>query len=240
MNCMLRLIIAVSLSVSCGTLPLADGNDKPGYRVVPDWPKLPPGYQFGDVPGVAVDSKGRVFVFHRGKNRVMIFESDGAFVSSWGDDLIEGAHHVKIDRDGYVWLSDYKAHVVHKCTADGKVLMTLGTPKVQGEDAAHFYQPTDMAFASNGDIYVSDGYGNNRVVQFSREGKYIRAWEKKGRAPGEFNLPHAIAVDSRDRVYVADRSNARIQVFDRSGKFLYLWDHLLVPWGFFVTAKDEI
>lgn len=232
------VVVLVWMWLGCSCL--AAGNDNSSYRVVPDWPKLPAGYQFGSVPGIAIDSKERVFVFHRGANRLMIFERDGTFASSWGDDLIEGAHHLKIDRDGSVWLADYRAHVVRKCTADGKVLLTLGTPKTQGEDATHFYQPTDMAFASNGDIYVSDGYGNSRVVQFDREGKYIRTWGKKGKAPGQFNTPHAIAVDSKDRVYVADRGNARIQVFDRSGKFLYLWDQLLVPWGFHVGPKDEI
>jgi DNA-binding beta-propeller fold protein YncE len=234
--CLLSLFL--SLSLGFPLLPRADGETK--YQVVANWPEIPAGYSFGAIPGVAVDSKDRVYFFHRGAHPVMIFESSGKFVKSWGDGLIEDAHHIKIDRDGNVWLADYKGQVILKCTPEGKVLMTLGTRKVAGGDATHFDRPTDMAFASNGDIYVSDGYGNNRVVQFSKAGKYIRSWGRKGVDPGEFDLPHAIAVDSSDRVYVADRSNARVQVFDRDGKFLSQWKDLLTPWGLFMTNKDEL
>jgi len=111
---------------------------------------------------------------------------------------------------------------------------------VPGEDATHLNRPTDVAITPAGDVFVADGYGNNRVVHFDREGRFVKAWGKMGTGPGEFSLPHSIVVDSRGRLYVADRNNARIQVFDPQGKFLTEWRNIMVPWGLAITAKDEI
>src|SRR6185436_11303725 len=129
---------------------------------------------------------------------------------------------------------------VRQYSPDGKLLLTLGTPGEKGEDESHMNMPTDMAVAPSGDVFVSDGYGNNRVVHFDKRGKFVKAWGKRGAGPGEFNLPHAICMDSKGRLYVADRTNARIQVFDQSGAFLEQWTQLLVPWGLWITTKDEI
>ena len=125
-------------------------------------------------------------------------------------------------------------------TLDGKVLMTVGTPTKPGADQTHMNQPNDVAFASNGDFYVSDGYGNDRVVVFDKNGKYVRAWGKLGQGPGEFSQPHSIVIDSKDRVYVADRNNVRIQVFDSKGKYLTEWRNIITPWAMAVTKDDEI
>ncbi|MBM3737046.1 MAG: 6-bladed beta-propeller [Acidobacteria bacterium] len=135
-----------------------------------------------------------------------------------------GGHAIRVTSDGNIWVADAPGHVVYKTTPEGKVILTLGTKGAAGLDKTHFNLPTDLAVAPNGDIYVSDGYGNPRVVRFSARGQYIGEWGKRGTGPGEFGLPHSIVVDRLSRVYVADRDNRRVQVFDAAGKFLAQWD----------------
>jgi streptogramin lyase len=161
-------------------------------------------------------------------------------VSSWGEGEVGKAHHLKFDPEGNVWLSDVGFHLVRKFTPEGKLLLTLGTKDKPGDDETHLNRPTDMAITPAGDIFVSDGYGNSRVAHFDKHGKFVKSWGKLGVAPGDFNLPHAIALDSKGRLYVADRNNARVQVFDQHGKLLDVWQHLIVPWGFWVSEQDEI
>ena len=134
-----------------------------------------------------------------------------------------GAHAVRVDPQGNIWIVDAAGHVVYKLTQDGKELMRLGTRGVSGTSQSTFNLPTDVAFAPNGDVYVTDGYGNARVVMFSRDGKFLLQWGKRGTGPGEFGLPHNLVVDSQGRVYVTDRDNERVQVFDPAGKFLAEW-----------------
>jgi sugar lactone lactonase YvrE len=209
------------------------------YVVDAKWPQRPDDMTWGHVPGIAVDASDNVYVFTRGKNPVQVYDKTGKFLRAWGKD-IGSSHHLKIDPDGNIWISDIVHHVVQKYSPDGKLLMTLGTKGDAGRDKTHFYMPTDMAIAKNGDIYVSDGYGNARVVHFDAKGTYINEWGQLGHAPGQFSIPHAIAIDSQDRLYVADRNNARIQVFDAKGKFLAEWRNLIIPWGFHMTKKDEL
>jgi len=234
----------------------------PGYKVVPDWPELPAGWNFGEVPGVAVDARGHVLVFHRGPHPIMEFESGGKFVRSWGDGMISwtpgpntptyglipprpqcdscGAHSVRVDPGGNIWTIDVGGHVVVKMNQRGRVVMQLGRKGVPGTGHGNFYLPTDVAFASNGDFYVSDGYGNSRVVKFSREGKYLLEWGTRGSGPGEFQLPHAVAVDERGRVYVADRETRRIEVFDPDGKFLTQWTNVGGFSGLAMTKNQQL
>jgi hypothetical protein len=129
---------------------------------------------------------------------------------------------------------------VQKFAPEGKLLLTLGTPGSPGCDASHFNKPTDMAIVPGGDAFVSDGYGNTRVAHFDEKGHFVKDWGRRGDGPGEFVLPHAIAADSRGRLYVADRNSARIVVFDRSGRLLDVWSNLIMPWGLCVTAQDAI
>jgi peptidylamidoglycolate lyase len=138
-----------------------------------------------------------------------------------------------VDRHDNVWVTDRALQQVFEFSHDGTLLLTIGVERSAGLDATHFNLPTDIAFAPDGSIYVSDGYGNNRVAKFSRDGKFLLDWGRKGDAPGEFNLPHSVAVDAEGLVYVADRSNARIQVFDGTGKFLKAWksEELGRPWS---------
>ena len=134
-----------------------------------------------------------------------------------------GAHSIRVDPQGNIWIVDATAHVVYKMTADGKEIMRLGTKGTSGASRSTFNLPTDVAFAPNGDLYVTDGYGGARVVKFSRDGKYLLEWGKRGTGPGEFGLPHNVVVDTQGQVYVTDRDNQRIQVFDANGKFLSEW-----------------
>lgn len=210
------------------------------YAVDPRWPARPATCAWDHVPGIAVDGRDQVWVFTRAVPPVQVYRADGAFVRAWGDDSIRRAHYLRIGPDGSVWLADIDAHVVRKCTPEGRVLLTLGTFGEAGEDASHFNRPTDMAVAPEGDVYVSDGYGNNRVVHFDREGRFVKAWGRLGTSPGEFSLPHSIVRDSKGRLYVADRNNVRIQVFAPDGTFVAEWRNLLVPWGLCLTAADEI
>jgi len=215
-------------------------NLAPHYEVDSSWPQRPPDMPWGDVPGIAVDPRDRVWVFTRTNPPVQVFTADGKFVRAWGEGVVSNAHHLKIDRDGNVWLSDVGWHVVRKCTPEGKVLLTIGTLGKRGEGPNLLNKPTDMAIAPNGDVFISDGYGNSRVAHFDRDGKFIKAWGTLGTGRENFSIPHAIALDSRGRLYVADRNNVRVQVYDQQGKLLNSWPDLIVPWGFWMTDRDEI
>jgi DNA-binding beta-propeller fold protein YncE len=170
---------------------------------------------------------------------VQVYDADGRFLRAWGKDTIKSAHHIKIDHEGNVWIADIGQHVVQKYTPEGKLLLTLGTKDHAGTDSTHLNMPTDMAITPQGDVFVSDGYGNARVVHFDKQGKFVKAWGKLGSKPGEFSIPHAIAY-CKGRLYVADRNNVRVQVFDPSGKLLDVWQNVITPWGLCVTKDDEI
>jgi hypothetical protein len=210
------------------------------YVVDPKWPSRPAGVRWADVPGIAVDARDHVYVFTRTDPPVQVYDAGGKFLRAWGSKTIGVAHHIKIDHEGNVWLADVGKHVVQKYTPEGKLLLTIGTPGKAGRDKTHLNMPTDMAVTPAGDVFVSDGYGNARVVHFDKAGRYVHEWGELGFGPGQFSLPHAIALDSRGRLYVADRNNVRVQVFDQKGKFLAQWRDLIVPWGFCVTKRDEI
>jgi hypothetical protein len=213
-----------------------------GYQVDPNWPaERIPGDEWGAMSGVTLGPDGNIWTFNRGKIPIQVFTSAGKLVRSWGQDSgFKNPHSIKFDREGSLWASDTRTHTVRKFSPDGKLLMTLGTPDQAGEDATHFNQPNDQAFGPNGDIYISDGYGNNRVAVFSKGGKFLRSWGKLGTGPGEFSLPHAVAVDSRGRVLVADRNNARVQIFDAGGKFLTEWKNFIIPHYLSITANDDV
>jgi DNA-binding beta-propeller fold protein YncE len=201
----------------------------PDFRPTTEFLKLPDGWTLGNCSAVAVSRKGEIYLFHRGKHPIVCFAPDGKFLRSWGDDLITTAHGLRVDRDDNVWTTDIGVHRVFKFDPTGKLLLALGTGKPgMGDD--QFNKPTDVAFGPDGEFYVSDGYGNNRVMKFSSEGKFIKSWGRSGKAPGEFNLPHAIVVDASGRVLVGDRENNRIQVFDREGNLLEAWPGF-APYG---------
>lgn len=210
------------------------------YEVDPKWPQRPAKVQWGNMPGVAVDAKDQVWLYTRANPPIQVYDSQGRFVRGWGENVIGSAHHIKIDHQGMVWVADIGNHVVMRFTPEGKLLKILGTFGEHGDDQTHFNEPTDMAITPSGEVFVTDGYGNSRVVRLDSNGRFVKAWGKLGTAPGQFSLPHAIVLDSKGRLYVADRNNARIQVFNQDGKLLDVWQNLLVPWGLWVSKKDEI
>lgn len=210
--------------------------DIPDYRPVGGWPQVPASVKLGQVSGVATDSADRVYVFHRGKQPILVFDRAGKFLRSWGDDQIKSAHGLRIDKENNVWVTDIGHHRVLKYDAEGKLLLTLGQKDKPGDGPGQFNKPTDVAVAPSGEFFVSDGYGNSRVVKFSKEGKYLKEWGKKGKGEGEFDLPHAICLDGRGRVYVGDRENNRVQVFDVEGKFLAQYPESGAPFGLFLTS----
>jgi hypothetical protein len=210
------------------------------YQADPSWPAKPANIAWEAVPSVAIDNGGNVWMFTRTKPPVQVYDAAGKFLRSWGENDIQVAHGLRFDPEGNVWLTDVGSHLVMQFTPEGKLLKTLGTRGAAGEDASHFNKPTDVVVAPSGDVFVADGYGNNRIVHFDRNGKFVKAWGKLGVGPGEFSLPHAIVRDSKGRLYVADRNNVRIQVFDENGTFLDQWKNILVPWGLFVDGNDEI
>jgi DNA-binding beta-propeller fold protein YncE len=211
---------------------------KLNYEAVPDFFQLPAGENFVEVAGVAVNSKGHIYVFHRGKHPLMEFDSSGKFIRSIADDLFVTAHAVRVDAEDNIWTADVGTHVVLKLSPEGRVLLALGRMRVPGDDVGHFNQPTDIAFDREGNFYVADGEGNSRVLKFDKYGNLLLGWGMKGAGPGQFDLPHSIAVDG-DLVYVGDRENARIQIFDRNGRFLREWK-LGHPFGLFVTPDHFI
>lgn len=216
-------------------------NLAPDYEVVPAWPNRPADFQWEAVSGVWVDTQDRVWLYTRGTPAIQVYSVDGDFLFSWLENEKGcGAHHLKMDREGRVWLTDLESHTVRQYTEDGELLLTLGTPGESGADGHHLFAPTDLAIASNGDIFVADGYGNARVVHYDRDGNFIKSWGKIGTAADEFSLPHAIAIDSRDRLYVADRNNVRIQVYTTAGELLDSWPDIIVPWGFWISDSDDL
>lgn len=201
----------------------------------------PPGFEWGRVSAVTHDSRGNVYVFHRGaSDPIVVFDSLGVYQRSFGQGVFDNEHGLRIDRDGYLWAVDNGNHTVTRMTLTGEVLRQWGTKGVAGSTPTTFARPTDIAWDSEGNFYVSDGYTNTRVVKFDRDGNYVKEWGTPGDGPGQFRVPHSIAIDSHDRVYVSDRENNRIQIFDVDGNLIRVWNHLGATQGIFITPDDEM
>jgi len=227
-----RLIFVTFFFSCCCSAGMAQAlktlRNPPKYELVNDWPQLPEGYILSQPGGIGIDTSQNVFVFHRPGRRWKLLEEEfpdslisantilmldrktGKILNSWGGNVFVMPHGLTVDKDNNVWVTDVGLHQVFKFSHEGKLLMRLGEAKIP-------------AVAADGSFYVSDGYRNSRVVKFSRSGKYLFEWGKKGSKPGEFNIPHAIDLDAKGNVYVADRQNNRIQEFDANGKFLKEW-----------------
>ena len=205
-------------------------REKYEFTPVTDFAQVPDDITLDSCSGVSVNSKGHVYLAHRGQRPIICFDSRGRYVRSWGDDTIGSAHGLRIDRDDNVWVTDIARHVVIKFSPAGKLLLSIGRPGSAGLANDQFDKPADVAFGAKGQIYVADGYGNSRVMKFSAEGRFLTSWGAPGRGPGEFNLPHTIVTASDGRVIVGDRMNNRIQVFDADGKHLAIWDGF-TPFG---------
>ena len=213
------------------------------YCVEPNWQTMPPGYEWREVAAVAVDGNDNVYVFNRGEHPMMVFDKDGDFVKSWGEGVFSRAHGVSLGPDNTLYCSDDGDHTVRQCTLDGEVLMTIGVP---GEPAPlfsgdPFNRCTHTALdPKTGDIYVSDGYGNSRVHKYSPDGKLLFSWGAPGTDPGEFSIAHNIVTDADGYVYVADRENHRIQIFDANGNFEEQWPNVHRPCGLYISPEQHI
>ncbi len=232
------------------------GNGKYTYELVDNWAKLPEGWSFLDVGGLTVDSQDRVYIFNRSSHPVIIHDRDGNFLGSWGEDYFNRPHGSRFDSKGILYCTDDGNHTVSKFTADGKLLHVIGE-KGKPSDTGYerkgnlmdslrsikgggpFNRPTGVAFDSSGNFYISDGYGNARVHKFSPEGKLF-SWGGPGTGPGEFMLPHNIWIDKYDRVWISDRENSRIQIFDTDGNLLQIWYDVFRPNDVFIDEDDIV
>ena len=256
----LFLVLVVGFGIIWVGAKFAASPAPTGETYVPDsdWPQPSVASMIGQVSGVGVDSLGNVFVFHRADRvwegeelglelipspTVFILDAEtGELVDSWGSNMFVMPHGLTIDQDDNLWLTDVGLHQVFKFDREGNLLMALGERGVAGDDTSHFNMPTDVAVASDGSFYVSDGYGNSRIMKFSPDGTYLTSWGSKGTAPGQFDIPHSIALDSQGHVYVADRGNARLQIFDEDGKFITQWKSASLgrPWAVRINSQGYI
>jgi DNA-binding beta-propeller fold protein YncE len=223
------------------------------YEVLPEWEQLPADYTHLDVVGVAVDSQDRVYVYTRAQSRVIVYNRDGSFVRSWGEGFFTPrTHGITIGPDDAVYCVDEGNQVIYRFTPDGELRQTIGTVGVASDTGydgtldsirpggGPFNRPTNLAVAPNGDLYVSDGYGNARVHRFAADGTLLQSWGTPGIGPGQFNLPHGIFVVPDGRVFVADRENDRIQIFSPTGDYLATWTDVQRPTNVYVDRRGIV
>ncbi len=254
-------IALAALAMSAAPTFAQDPNSAPNaFRPEEGWAKQPMGRGFGSTIGLNVDKDGKsMWIYDRcGGNTcegskiapLNKYDAQGNVVASLAAGMTVFPHGLFVDKDDNIWITDGRAdkdkkkgNTVLKLSPEGKVLMTLGTPGQAGEDATHFNAPSDVVVAPNGDIFVADGHGdktNARIVKFSADGKFVKAWGKEGKAPGEFDVPHGLALDSAGRLFVADRANNRLQIFDQDGKFIAEWKQFGRPSGIWIDKNDQV
>lgn len=233
------LVVSLSAQAQAGEPASFQTVPELGYRAIPDFFHGSSG-PVGEASGVAINSKGHIFLFQRATPMLAEYDAHGKYVRSLAEGLFTHPHGLRIDDQDNLWTADDGSHLVLKLSPTGRVLLILGRKGVAAESDWLFNQPTDVAFGQSGEIYVSDGYGNSRIVKFDRDGKFLKTWGRYGTGPGEFNLPHSIAVDRDGHVYVADRENQRIQIFDADGTFLKEWTGIGYPYGLFITPDQNV
>jgi sugar lactone lactonase YvrE len=224
-----------------------------GYEADDSWAKLPAGWSWPEVAAVATDTQAHVFVFNRGEHPVMIFGRDGTFLTAWGEGTFARPHGLFIGPDDAVYCTDDHDHTVRKFSPDGRLLLTLGTSGEPSDTGATsvdyrailrsgppFHYPTNLALSPEGDMYVSDGYGNARIHRFAPDGRHLFSWGEPGDGPGQFRVPHGIAVDRQGIVYVADRENSRIQLFAADGTFVGAWVNVARPCQVFIDGSGDV
>jgi DNA-binding beta-propeller fold protein YncE len=234
------LVVSLRAEAQADEPPAFQAVPELSYRAVPDFFHGSPGIAVGEASGVAVNSKGHIFLFQRATPMLTEYDAYGKYVGSLAEGMFTHPHGLRIDHQDNLWTADDGNHLVLKLSPTGRVLLVLGRKGVAAEADWLFNQPTDVAFGKSGEIYVSDGYGNSRVVKFDRDGRFLKAWGRHGSGPGEFNLPHSIAVDREGHVYVADRENERIQIFDAEGTFLREWTGIGYPYGLLITPDQHV
>jgi len=218
-----------------------------GYGPVPDIFSLPQGMNFGACSSVAINSRGHIFVLNRGVHALMEFDGDGHYIRSLADGIFSRPHGLRIDAEDNIWATDGGSHIVVKFNPQGRVLMVLGVKGTAGEWHPYghlrcFDEPNDLAFGPAGEIYITQGHGKgeSRVLKFDAGGTFIKTWGGEGTGPGQFNIPHSIVTDAAGLLYVADRSNQRIQVFDADGKYLRESQHPGTPCGLCMSRDQHL
>ena len=266
---LVAIAAGVALSAGAAYVHAQAGSPPNPFRNVENYFKLPEGRTIGSTAAIDIDRDGSsVWVFERcgasscvGSTRAPLikFDPSGKAVKTLGAGMFVYPHGIHVDKEGNIWVADGRAaspeeiqkspdakgkgHTVFKLSPEGKVLMTFGKPGVAGTTPDTFNQPTDIIVAPNGDIFISDGHGgdsNARILKFTKDGKFIKTWGKKGTGPGEFDTPHNLAFDSRGRLFVADRGNSRIQIFDQEGTFLDQWKQFGRPSGLYIDKNDTL
>jgi len=239
-------------------------NDLPNpYRPGVSWGQLPEGRKWGSTASVSTAPDGTIWVVDRcgnsgaggttcggpsaNVNPIFQFDTSGKLLKTFGAGMFVSPHKLSVDKEGNLWLADNGGDQVFKLNRDGKILLTLGKKGVAGTGLDEFDAPTDVAIAPNGDIFVGDGHsgggtatGNARIMKFDKNGKFIMTWGKKGMGPGEFDVIHTLAFDSRGRLFAGDRQNNRIQIFDQNGKFIAQWFQFGRPSGIYIDKNDVI
>ena len=223
----------------CGSDSCRSGGEGLVYEPVAVWDADSAGMELDKILGIGVDSKGRVYATAgKGDEGVIVFDPAGKVVDSWGEGFVS-KHGLRVI-DDKVWVTDRERQIVMEFTLDGKLLRTLGTDGKSGLGENEFNLPSDVAVGRNGDIYVSDGYTNSRVMRFGADGTFKQSWGSKGEGRGEFDLVHNIAIDKKGRVFIADRENERIQIFDADGGFLEEWTHVGKPYGLYIDDESRV
>jgi DNA-binding beta-propeller fold protein YncE len=254
----LTLVVGLGYGLLAQSTSAPRNNLPQPYRTTRDWAALPPVMkQWPAVTAIEPAPDGTVYVVARcfdnactGRNEppILKFDANGRLLKAWGEGMFNFPHGATLDRDGNLWVTDArgadgKGHQVFKFDPNGKVLMALGKAGVSGSGPDLFDQPCDVVIAPNGDIFVTDSHRNgknNRVVKFTKDGRFVKEWGMKGSGPGQFSEPHTIAMDSRGRLFVGDRENNRIQIFDQDGKYITEWRQFGRPSGIYITADDTI
>ena len=216
------------------------------YDISSTWFQLPAGMELGQPLAVAADGKGNLFLLRRRADPpIIVFDRTGKYLRGWGEGMFGGQHSIDVDRNGFVWATDNTDNMIYKFSADGKLLTTIGKRGSKGDNTSQdmFDGPSDIFIAPNGEMYITDGYRNSRIVKLDKDGKFIRViGGTKGTEPGQFNLPHAVLMDSKGRLIVTDRLNGRVQVFDQQGNFIEQWADLGIrqPSGLFIEPDDTL
>ena len=242
----LAFSLLAGILLSCAVV----GAQELQYQLVSDWAKIPGG-AWGVMAAVGTDAKGNVYAFQRADSaKVMVFDPQGNFLREWGSDVFEFPHGLTVGTDGSVWVCDKKREQVLKFNAQGKLLMTIGQKDIVGNEASHdaFNGLANVAVARNGDIFIADGENSapgvppydNRIVKFSSEGTFLKSWGTKGDEPGNFNVPHSIAIDPEGRVWVGDRNNKRIEMFDADGRLLKAYTQFGQPSSIYIAKNGTV
>ena len=219
------------------------GNGNFLYKVIENWEQIPNGYSWKETAGVITDENDNVYVFSRGDHPMMVFDKNGTFLKSWGEGIFSRPHGLSKGPDNTIYCTDDGDHSVRQCTLDGKILMTIGNPGNPSSlfSGEPFNRCTHTATdPDSGEIFVTDGYGNSKIHKYTPDGKLIKSWGEPGTGEGEFNIIHNIASDNNGYLYVCDRENHRIQVFDRNGRFEDAWSNVHRPCAIYIDNNQRV